>query len=802
MKNFVLLLSILFFTLCALTTSADEGRVRINVLSESGGAEMEAIGALLRGYAPFADVQFVPVGENAYVKIPLLEEAGVNAQAALMDFPQVASLARKGLLEPLDEHIGGSEPFPRDEIWGQALDAVTVNGKVYGMPVHITVGALVYNKELFAQLGLTPPKTWDDFLATAQKLASERQPDGSRARWGTFFRDKFAAWFAIYSQSGGKIVDAAEKKVLFNNKDAVDALRFLVDLHHKFGVAPLIPPFGRSFTLDQVPMMILIDEDIDRVKGQAAAAAPLPTNGQMATNLQGKALILFKNATPEQKDVAWKLFRIVAGTKVQTFVSQTTGWLTPNRKVSMSAAFRKELERNPVLATYNDAIPAALPFPAAEGFGIEIEEILKRSVMDALWGVVSPEDAIADATRQVQELLQGEAQPQIATRDDLSPFGMGIYFGNRYSPEEMERAGELASDARIRWSREEFFWGLIEPQKGAFQWERYDRAVDAASRYGVKLFGLLCYTVGWSSNVSPRTDAHRADFANYVYEVVARYKDRIKYWEIWNEPNIGVFWTPSPNAADYVALLRESYRAVKRADPTAQVMLGGSSGSDFAWLEAIYQFGGGDYFDVLGFHPYADIASLDDGRYEQNLRFLRLLMTRYGAVKRGWITEVGWPTTEGGNTYEQQAAAYAKMVAHSLGSGFVDKIVPYDFRDDGDDPAYGEANFGVLRRDFNPKTAYFTYGFLAQHVANYTDVIRTDPCADCYGYRFTTPKGYFSVIWSKRKGKSLDVDIPVAGGVEVFDLAGKKTEFKQSEKSVSIRVTNNPIFLIETSEIK
>ncbi|SFV04691.1 extracellular solute-binding protein [Alicyclobacillus macrosporangiidus] len=51
-----------------------------------------------------------------------------------------------------------------------ALDNATFNGKVYGVPLGLSVTAVYYNKEIFQKLNLQPPKTWDDLLSVIQTL--------------------------------------------------------------------------------------------------------------------------------------------------------------------------------------------------------------------------------------------------------------------------------------------------------------------------------------------------------------------------------------------------------------------------------------------------------------------------------------------------------------------------------------------------------------------------------------------------------------------------------------------------------
>lgn len=48
---------------------------------------------------------------------------------------------------------------------------VTVEGKVYGVPFGTTQGGgIFYNKRIYAELGLSVPKTWADFMANCEKI--------------------------------------------------------------------------------------------------------------------------------------------------------------------------------------------------------------------------------------------------------------------------------------------------------------------------------------------------------------------------------------------------------------------------------------------------------------------------------------------------------------------------------------------------------------------------------------------------------------------------------------------------------
>ncbi|MGG3282618.1 ABC transporter substrate-binding protein [Paenibacillus solani] len=54
----------------------------------------------------------------------------------------------------------------------QDFSEFTVDGKIYGIPDNGYIEGFFYNKKIFNELGLTPPTTWDQFLAMCETLKS------------------------------------------------------------------------------------------------------------------------------------------------------------------------------------------------------------------------------------------------------------------------------------------------------------------------------------------------------------------------------------------------------------------------------------------------------------------------------------------------------------------------------------------------------------------------------------------------------------------------------------------------------
>jgi len=388
-----------------------------------------------------------------------------------------------------------------------------------------------------------------------------------------------------------------------------------------------------------------------------------------------------------------------------------------------------------------------------------------------------------------------------------SPFGMGIYFGNRYTGAEMEKAGKMAQEIGVKWSREEFSWGVIQPEEGKWDYSRYDSAVATAYANGISLFGLLDYCAPWASTAPQGAEKawlwlpRLEPWKNYVRTTVNRYKDKIKHWEIWNEPNIRHFWQPQPNPDDYFTLLQASYTTIKEVDPSAKVIGICTAGTDLDFIEKVLAKGGGKYMDIVSVHPYRWPRSPEETGFLSELGNLKSLLQKYGLDIPIWITEIGWPTHNKGVSEEEQAKMLVRSYIIAIGSKLVEKVFWYDFRDDGMDASDPEANFGIIKRDFTPKKAYQAYKTMTSLLEGKTPQGKVDLWDDnLWGFSFLKGKAYTLVLWAEKEEGTVNLQTK-AKKVKVYDMYGKMQEITPKDGKLLLNLSTEPIYVVDLDKI-
>jgi hypothetical protein len=354
---------------------------------------------------------------------------------------------------------------------------------------------------------------------------------------------------------------------------------------------------------------------------------------------------------------------------------------------------------------------------------------------------------------------------------DVNPYGANFFLAREVEPWKRERTVEMAQQAGLGWAKQQFPWAEIEPFiKGEFvdsvsgesSWAKYDRIVELFQDHGLQVIARLDRAPGWARlpdtrPETPPTDIE--DYGDFVYAFVKHFSGRVQYIQIWNEPNIYPEW--GEQAVDplaYTQMLQVAYRRAKEADPNIYVLaaplaitLGEPhpepgqwrSMPDLDYLEAMYEAGAGEFFDILSANAFGFDLPPGDGPDPKVLNFRRVelqreIMERHGdAGKAVWFNEYGWNAAP--EHFSDEALIWERVTEEQQaeytlqGIELAQQEWPWAgvfniwyFRQTGqqytpDDAAY---YFRLVDVDFTPRRVY-------------------DALQDATGALFTAPPGHF-----------------------------------------------------------
>jgi GH35 family endo-1,4-beta-xylanase len=287
------------------------------------------------------------------------------------------------------------------------------------------------------------------------------------------------------------------------------------------------------------------------------------------------------------------------------------------------------------------------------------------------------------------------------------------------------------------------YWGLMEPRPGVYDWSASDSVMQNVAAAGLTPAVQFASVPSWMSSDQNRppiySNAQISAWQQFLANFLRRYGSHGTFWaahpslpfhpvtsiEVWNEPNLKLFWGGTPSPRDYLGLLNISKAAIRSVDPNVQIVFGGLfpfprpqyGMKAKKFLNKFFRYKGAKKsFNVLSMHPYSYTPKL----LLPTLRIFRKnLNSHHSAKKPIWITELGWATS--GHDWaispfratEAQQAQYLTQSFNKLlkarGELRLQRIFWQIWRDHPDPDSSWFLEMGLLRADGSPKPAYAAY---------------------------------------------------------------------------------------------
>jgi multiple sugar transport system substrate-binding protein len=325
--------------------------------------------------------------------------------------PQIA-----GLFEPLDGYQSSDPIEDIDDIAPGLRRAMTVGGKVVGIPVRHATQALFYNEALLEEAGIAaPPTTIEELVEQAKKLTFTSA--AGTPVTGMVLASDLAVFPVMFARAFGGDFIGADFKVVPNREAMEKGLSVLADLFQAralprsyantrnddmvtwlqqgraaFGVLP----FARFAQLNN-PEQSSVPGKIKAV--EFPGSATLPAGSAMAAVVESWAMVIPANSA--DKDLSWSFIKAVSS-KAVTLGAARNG----NGPVRVSTYADADFAAAQPLAKIESAAlakarPAFPAFPEA----VRAQATFLEEVQLAVLGRKTPQDAVAAIVERVTPLM-------------------------------------------------------------------------------------------------------------------------------------------------------------------------------------------------------------------------------------------------------------------------------------------------------------------------------------------------------------------------------------------------------------
>lgn len=340
------------------------------------------------------------------------------------------------------------------------------------------------------------------------------------------------------------------------------------------------------------------------------------------------------------------------------------------------------------------------------------------------------------------------AHPAIQMKPVPEGLGVNIHF---YKGGEKDLSMIEASGIGI--IRMDISWGHAEKEAGVYDFSNYDQLVRDMEARGIRILFIIDYgNELYDGGLAPQSEACRAASARFCEALAERYAAKDIIGELWNEPNLNIFWKPKPNVADYMAWCHAVVPAIRKAAPQACIISPAVSGVDRGFLRGCFERGLLELVDGVSVHPYRSYKSGPETALTQ-YALLREMIDTMKPANRGHIPIISgeWGYTTSELTPEQQGKFLVRQWLANMSAG-VPISIWYDWHDDGEDPKEREHHFGTVAFDYTPKPAYTAMKTLIDHLDGFAPVGRLRLRSDTdFAVAFRKGSQWRIVLWTMRE---------------------------------------------------
>ncbi|MBR5552389.1 MAG: beta-galactosidase [Clostridia bacterium] len=270
-------------------------------------------------------------------------------------------------------------------------------------------------------------------------------------------------------------------------------------------------------------------------------------------------------------------------------------------------------------------------------------------------------------------------------------------------------------------------WARTEKTEGVYDFLWLDEIVDNFLSRSIEPWLCLCYgnpvyteaakgSFGAVGYAPTSTERELSAWLAYVKATVEHFKDRIKYFEIWNEPDCFYAWHHTDgepetreqrlkNALDYGKFAIATSIAIKEVFPEAEVIgLCHGNVDNLEWANVAFSTGLYQHIDYVSFHCYTH----DELKRRDRIQRFKYFLESYNPKIKFIQGETGAPSrSDGTGAMMSYAWTPVKQMKALLRGIIIDLAMGVEFTSYFSTMDMIEAHTGKL----NDKASYLDYGY-------------------------------------------------------------------------------------------
>jgi multiple sugar transport system substrate-binding protein len=343
-----------------------------------------------------------------------MQAGGEDLDVILGDVIWTAQLAESDWISDLSDRFTESQ---RKEFLPGSVEAITYEGKTFGMPWFTDTGLLYYRKDLMQESGFDgPPKTWDELKQMTLKVREDAGLKYGFVFQGAAYEGGVCDGMEFIWTHGGEVLDPDDPtRVLVDSPEAIAGLATERSMITE-GISPegvtvykedeSAGAFlnGDAVFLRNWPYVYALvgTSEYPKLEPEQVGVSELPSaDGEPGNGTVGDQP-LYISSTATDPDAAWKFIQFLSAPEQQK-IRVVEGAYLPTRTALYSDPEIRE--KVPVVPLAEEALQHTRPRPVSPYYSdmsLEMAEQFNAS----LSGDISPEEAARTLKEQLERFIK------------------------------------------------------------------------------------------------------------------------------------------------------------------------------------------------------------------------------------------------------------------------------------------------------------------------------------------------------------------------------------------------------------
>jgi sn-glycerol 3-phosphate transport system substrate-binding protein len=333
-------------------------------------------------------------------------------EVALEQIEYIDLYVNEGLVSPIDAAI---KEETRKDVYGVMWDAVTREGRTYGVPFCMSTTVLFYNRDAFEKSGLDPdkpPEKWEQIIAFGRRLSVDENGDGSPDRFAiSVWQNGLYGWAPILWANGGMLFSEDGTSINLTSSEMKKTIGMLKDLVYKHEIMPKSWTdweSGQAFLAGDLAMGFFSSAGIaysEQNLPWSLGVAPMPSiNGRRFTVLSGSALVNFAKNKKKKKAANDFIFWLIDKPNVIR-LHKEIGYIPVRKSAVNSLDLRSFHRTNPNFRIPVEQLEFARSLPHHNEY-FKINKLLIEMLQRVILQDSNPDETLAATEKEINLLLE------------------------------------------------------------------------------------------------------------------------------------------------------------------------------------------------------------------------------------------------------------------------------------------------------------------------------------------------------------------------------------------------------------